>query len=132
MEYVIRICNQCGLFGAFATQNICPACSGEIVDTELTLVQYANLSDQEKNSYRIHFLGKIPDDELIYKRVQYEKQVHKNIEQIGAEHVECPYCHSHNTKKITNTSKTINTALFGIFGTKRHKQWHCNNCSSDF
>lgn len=46
--------------------------------------------------------------------------------------VECPYCHSVNTKKITTTSKVVNTALFGIFGTKRHKQWHCNQCNSDF
>lgn len=46
--------------------------------------------------------------------------------------VECPYCHSTNTKKISGTSKAINTAVFGIFGTKRHKQWHCNSCDSDF
>ncbi len=46
--------------------------------------------------------------------------------------VECPYCHSTNTKKISTTSKVLNTVVFGIFGTKRHKQWHCNNCNSDF
>lgn len=44
----------------------------------------------------------------------------------------CPYCHSTNIKKITNTSKVVNTALFGIFGQKRKHQWHCNNCNSDF
>lgn len=46
--------------------------------------------------------------------------------------VECPYCHGRNTKKISTTSKVVNTALFGIFGTKRHKQWHCNECNSEF
>lgn len=46
--------------------------------------------------------------------------------------VECPYCHSKDTKKISTTSKVINTAVWGIFGTKRHKQWHCNKCGSDF
>lgn len=46
--------------------------------------------------------------------------------------VECPYCHSKDTKKISTTSKVINTAVWGIFGTKRHKQWHCNECNSDF
>lgn len=47
--------------------------------------------------------------------------------------VECPYCHSTNTKKITTTSKAVHTALFGIFGMSRNsKQWHCNNCNSDF
>lgn len=47
--------------------------------------------------------------------------------------VECPYCHSANTKKITNTSKAVHIALFGIFSMSRNsKQWHCNNCNSDF
>ena len=46
--------------------------------------------------------------------------------------VHCPYCNSVNTSKITTTSKVINTAIFGLFGTKRHKQWHCNQCNSDF
>ena len=46
--------------------------------------------------------------------------------------VECPYCHSTNTRKITTTSKVVNTAVWGIFGTKRHKEWHCNKCNSDF
>lgn len=45
----------------------------------------------------------------------------------------CPYCQSTNTKKITNTSKAVHTALFGIWSMSRNsKQWHCNNCSSDF
>lgn len=46
--------------------------------------------------------------------------------------ITCPYCQSINTVKISATSKFINTAVWGIFGTKRHKQWHCNNCKSDF
>ncbi len=47
--------------------------------------------------------------------------------------VECPYCHSTNTKKITNTSKAVHTALFGVFSIGRNsKQWHCNSCHSNF
>lgn len=46
--------------------------------------------------------------------------------------VECPYCHSKDTRKITTASKAVNTTVWGIFGTKRHKQWHCNRCNSDF
>ena len=44
----------------------------------------------------------------------------------------CPYCNSSNTSKISTTRKVINTALFGIFGTKRQKQCHSNQCNSDF
>ena len=47
--------------------------------------------------------------------------------------VECPYCHSTDTKKITNTSKVVHTALFGVFSVSRNsKNYHCNNCGSDF
>jgi uncharacterized protein YbaR (Trm112 family) len=46
--------------------------------------------------------------------------------------ITCPYCNSMNTRKITTTSKVIDTAVWGIFGTKRNKQWHCNNCGSEF
>lgn len=47
--------------------------------------------------------------------------------------IECPYCHSTNTNKITITSKAVHTALFGIFSMGRNsKQWHCNQCNSDF
>ena len=45
----------------------------------------------------------------------------------------CPYCNSINIKKITTGSKVAHTALFGIFSISRNsKQWHCNNCKSDF
>lgn len=45
----------------------------------------------------------------------------------------CPYCNSTNIKKITTRSKVAHTALFGIFSMSRNsKQWHCNNCKSDF
>lgn len=47
--------------------------------------------------------------------------------------IECPYCHSTNTSKITTTSKVGSVALFGIFAAgKVAKEWHCNTCKSDF
>ncbi|MBD5496762.1 MAG: hypothetical protein HDR11_03210 [Lachnospiraceae bacterium] len=44
----------------------------------------------------------------------------------------CPTCQSTNLKKISTTSKVVNTAVFGIFGTKRHKTFHCNNCGYEW
>lgn len=47
--------------------------------------------------------------------------------------VECPYCHSTDTKKISGASKAGSIALFGFFAMpKASKQWHCNKCKSDF
>lgn len=66
------------------------------------------------------------------KFVSTEKEERKKKEILNRPTVRCPYCQSINTKKITNTSKVLNTAVWGIFGTKRHKNYHCNNCNSDF
>lgn len=44
----------------------------------------------------------------------------------------CPTCNSTNLKKISTTSKVVNTAVFGLFGTKRHKTFHCNNCGYEW
>lgn len=47
--------------------------------------------------------------------------------------VECPYCHSTNTEKISTVSKGVAAALFGVFSLSRNsKQFHCNDCKSDF
>ena len=47
--------------------------------------------------------------------------------------ITCPYCNSTNTKKISGFSKAGSVALFGVFAMgKVSKQWHCNNCGSDF
>lgn len=44
----------------------------------------------------------------------------------------CPTCNSTNLKKISTASKVVNTAVFGLFGTKRHKTFHCNNCGYEW
>lgn len=46
--------------------------------------------------------------------------------------VECPYCHSHNTTKISGMSRWLSVGLFGIGSKKVGKQWHCKSCGSDF
>lgn len=47
--------------------------------------------------------------------------------------VKCPYCNDTNVKKISGISKGISAGLFGVFALgKISKQWHCNNCGSDF
>ena len=44
----------------------------------------------------------------------------------------CPTCNSTNIKKISGLSKAGSVAMFGIFSQKVKKQWHCNNCGSNF
>lgn len=44
----------------------------------------------------------------------------------------CLYCQSTNIKKISGTTRWLSTGLFGLGSKKIGKQWHCNNCKSDF
>lgn len=46
--------------------------------------------------------------------------------------VECPYCKSSDTKKVGLISRGFSIGLFGLGSSKIGKQWHCNNCNSDF
>ena len=51
----------------------------------------------------------------------------------GPPTVECPYCHSTSTKKISTLSKAAHTYMFGIFSMSRNsKNFHCNKCGADF
>lgn len=44
----------------------------------------------------------------------------------------CPTCNSTNIHKISVTSKAINAGMFGLFGNKRKKQFHCDNCGYEW
>ena len=104
-------CNQGYFFNkAEEFSTICPDCNIEMRDMGSEFVD----SEVEKKK-----------SERFQKRMQQALQNPVPL-------VYCPYCNSVNTSKISTTSKVVNTAIFGIFGTKRHKQWHCNQCGSDF
>ena len=92
--------------------------------TSLTLVDGNNLVNiiREIKEIPENFTPKYPleDREKLYVGSKVES-------------VECPYCHSKDTEKISNLSKAGSVALFGIFALgKTSKQWHCNVCNSDF
>lgn len=67
--------------------------------------------------------------EIIYK---HNDELLKNDKVRQGNVPKCPTCQSTNLKKISITSKTVNTALFGLFGTKRHKTFHCNSCGYEW
>lgn len=46
--------------------------------------------------------------------------------------VKCPYCSSSNITKISTVNRVVSTGLFGLGSKKIGKQWHCNQCKSDF
>ena len=73
-------------------------------------------------------------------RIQKEEAQRRELQksQCQSSHIQssprvtCPYCHSTNTKKITAMDRIGSNLMFGIFSKKRNKEWHCNECGSDF
>lgn len=76
--------------------------------------------------------GQPENNPILQAREKYEQE--KLIQDYQySNNAECPYCHSKNTKKISGLSKAGSVALWGVFAVgKVSKQWHCNNCNSDF
>ncbi len=44
----------------------------------------------------------------------------------------CPTCGSTKIKRISASSKVGNAMLFGLFGNKRKKQFHCDDCKYEW
>jgi len=86
-----------------------------------------------KQSYVKMFMEYTEFGECVSCGQRTYRKVLKPLDMDRKKCVRCPYCHSTNTKKISTTSKVGSVALFGIFAIgKVSKQWHCNNCKSDF
>lgn len=91
--------------------------------------------------YRDYLREKADPGCLERERQKEEEDLQKSIElhaamaKMDAErhpHVECPYCHSTNTEKISTVSRAVSVSLVGAASSKLGKQWHCNNCGSNF
>ena len=75
----------------------------------------------EINNYRGTDTGNI-----ILPEVSVKKDVEPNIPK-------CPTCQSTNIKKISGLSKAGSVFMWGVFAVGRtSKQWHCNNCGSEW
>ena len=99
-----------------------------------------NLDNEEAHKqYKCSSCGRIYNDDTFYCKSCGEKLVDIALPYVPPTQpkttsptVVCPYCKSEDTMKISKVEKAVNTWLFGLFGTKRYKEWHCNNCNSDF
>lgn len=107
-----------------------------IIFVVVPIIIYKCNFDKKEADYK---LFKIDFEAYQRQVIQEENKAWDNVQAAAATRAreeamkpECPYCHSHNTTKITATTKVVNTAMFGIFGQKRKHQWHCNSCKSDF
>ena len=123
MKVVTYMCENCFEPYIFNTSKnndrfLCPKCGEELMywcTEEIDTINNKLISRYDENERK----QKNPGKPII---VNFNKNF-----------VECPYCHSTDTKKISGVSKAGGIALFGVFAlSKAGKQWHCNKCKSDF
>lgn len=84
-------------------------------------------NELDKKPYNSQSVG-TPATE-IKEETSWQQAVRKTNEANG---VVCPYCKSMNCSKIGTMSRGFSFGLFGFGSSKVGKQWHCNNCKSDF
>ena len=149
------ICPKCGGYDyicEFTEDNsiyiACKYCHTPYVQTELDAKAFEKNSlhewqkgnkDFEADMAKKYGNGEFDEDayrhrkEIIAKRVR-EREIAKSnhVTQNQQNIPKCPTCQSTNIKKISATSKATNAALFGLFGNKRKKQFHCNNCGYEW
>jgi len=105
-----------------------------MIITDTTIEEVMEMSDKQEKELINHYIETIIKNTYDPKAREYRE---KNEQPVWADYVpestaKCPTCKSTNLKKITATSKVMNTAIFGLFGTKRHKTFHCNNCGYEW
>lgn len=64
------------------------------------------------------------------RKMQAKIQLQQDL--ASGKRVVCPYCKSTNTEKISTVSRAVSVSLVGAASSKLGKQWHCNNCNSNF
>ncbi len=152
----MKICIECGR-ELFDYDELCDRCNSNNIIIEK---EYRNIIEELKNTNVLKRNKLLQDSNYkkIYDRMQQPKnQISKPVilqnkqtvesdeeywERINKHTinrpnknnpvVECPYCHSTDTKRISAMNRVVSTGLFGFGSKKIGKQYHCNKCKSDF
>lgn len=134
MAIKVVICRTCGFFrGNGGSLKNCPVCGNVLEEVDLPIDDFINMTEWERDEYRLNQLGVNPSEEMTNLRIRYHEELRRKMAAIpDRPRVQCPYCKSFHTKKISATSRMFSTNLFGLASNKIGKQWHCNSCKSDF
>lgn len=152
---MLYYCKKCGrkifLFDSWA--RVCDFCKSDVypIPEQYLSSEFSINEDLEENFANEYIKSSTEFDKHLYENREKNEIQHVNdFEKYNSAlnhgkailegrdrgnkfNIECPYCHSKDTKKISNLSKAGSVALFGIFALgKTSKQWHCNSCNSDF
>lgn len=119
----------------------CSFCNSKMIKTPLLVEEYAYITLISEDRDFIDAMIELKQKDIIEfktKIAQFRAQVEqinvteKTKKETTASQVRCPYCNSNNVNKISALSKSASIIGFGILSKKIGKQWHCNDCKSDF
>ena len=148
-----KICKSCGAI-SFNKEDICPVCNIPLITVPFfTGRKIDNLGGEDRDKYIEEITGQKLNPIMVQKRKDYLKKIYKEQKEILqkrirkseesrineyqqkylVEHnIHCPYCNSSNVTKISTVNRAVSVGMFGLASKKIGKQWHCNNCGSDF
>lgn len=119
---------------------ICPKCGEKIPDTSRKckncgwdgVASYLLNEPRRKDNIRRQQEINERDRRERERELQMTQQIISNNPPEPVCVPKCLICGSTNVKKISGVSRTASIGFWGIFSKKIGKQWHCNNCGSDF
>ena len=138
------MCHKCGRIEfTFRYPEECPVCGNKMqpIQNDPRYVLF-----EKSDEVRKQIPPEEIDPQLWEKRLKYEEEeINQIAEELAPDFekfllkerskpvVACPYCKSTNTTKISAMTKATRYAAFGVLAVGANsKQWHCNNCNSNF
>lgn len=106
----------------------CPSCGKQISDT---VKKCPNCGFDKISSYLLQLERNKKEKYIDYSHC-YEDLPDIHAQQTSKPTVTCPYCQSTNCTKISGLNRAVSIGFWGLMSKKIGKQWHCNECGSDF
>ena len=141
MIFYYHYCPVCGFIDALGDGD-CRYCGTTLVETDVEsdFCEYCKDSDKfdklVTDKYKITENPLYDPEKARLREEEQERDLH-NVTSLDPtlsrnNRVSCPYCKSTNVKKISVVSRGVSVGLFGLASKKIGKQFHCNQCKSDF
>lgn len=143
MEFIkVSMCRHCGYMPDSRIAEICHFCGYplEEYETQYTQEEWFNMEYAESSKVRESIFENVikkstefSENAMLRREIQAEKELSEFIDQARKRNqVTCPYCGSVSVNKISLTKRVLLSGFFGIASPTIGKQWHCNDCNSEF
>ena len=143
LDYPVRYCSKCGEIEILRPElvPVCEYCGTQLKETEYIFEDVVERGDVKPEIRKAIFEKYIKDNPMYSEEAvkQREEKEYRNRLNMPSSYkskesnqVKCPFCKSTNVTKISTAGRIVSVSLFGLGSKKIGKQWHCNNCKSDF